>query len=191
MAIQYVQSLAPNTRLPKWANGLIVVGSLIIVGTVAYYVYKKIKKKEEEKSSKDTVTAVESEIKTIQQQGGGNATPSFTVSTYQTAANTVATLLDGCETSQTELRTIETVANVVKKPIDWLMLVKAFGVRKIDNCGIGTGDTTYDLPTLLKDQLDSIIAVYTININGYKKTGAAWNSLAILQDYLRAKGITL
>jgi hypothetical protein len=50
MAIQNVQSLSPNTRLPKWANGLIVVGSLVIVGTVAYYVYKKIKDKEEEKT---------------------------------------------------------------------------------------------------------------------------------------------
>lgn len=191
MAIQYVQSLVPQTRLPKWANGLLVVGSLVIVGTVAYYLYKKIKKQEEEKSSKETVDLVDKELKNIQKQGGVNSTPSFTPSTYQTAANTIATMLDGCETAQTELKVIEIVANVIKRPIDWLTLVKAFGVRKIDNCGFGTGDTTYDLPTLLKDQLDSTITVYTIDINGYKKTGMAWNSISILQDYLLAKSVTL
>lgn len=190
MAIQNVQSLSPNTRLPKWANGLIVVGSFIIVGTVAYYLYKRIKKKEDEKTSKDTVNEVEKEIKTIQQQGGVNATPSFTASTYQAAANTVAIMLDGCELPSTELKVIETIAKVIIKPIDWLTLVKVFGVRKIDNCGFGTGDTTYDLPTLLKDQLDSF-SIYAMDINGYKKSGTVSNTIKILQDYLSAKGITL
>ena len=138
-----------NTRLPKWANGLIVIGSLAIVGAVGYLIYKKMKEKEEKGNAQETTDAVNNELKNEITNGN---TLSFPQSNYVTASNTIFQLLDGCEYYTSEVQAIEEVIKIVKKKVDWLNLVKAFGVRKVDNCGYMTGDTTYDLPTLLKDQ---------------------------------------
>jgi Tfp pilus assembly major pilin PilA len=186
-----IQKLAQTENGNKMLRQLVLVASIGVVGYILYSLYKKSKKKDEEKTSTQTVNAIQSEIQQIQSQGGANAQLSWPQSRYVTASNTIQQLLDGCEMSQSELKAVEEVATVVKKPIDWLNLVKTFGVRQVDNCGIGTGDTTYDLPTLLKDQLDSIIAVYSIDINGYKKTGGGILSGTILRNYLASKGVNI
>jgi hypothetical protein len=175
-----------GTRLPKWANGLIVVGSLAIVGVVGYYIYKKLNVKKEEEQSKATIDQSKTEL---QQELNNGQKLSYPQSNYISASNTIATALDGCETFQSELQAISEVVKVVKNKADWLNLVKTFGVRKIDNCGWATGSTTYDLPTLLKDQLDTAGA-YSINETNYKKSGWTFNSADILAEYLKTKGIS-
>jgi hypothetical protein len=52
------------------------------------------------------------------------------------------------------------IIDVVKKPIDWLQLQRAFGVREIDNCMVWSGDTKYELGNLLKDQLDQLCSKF-------------------------------
>ena len=179
-----------NTRLPKWANGLIVVGSLAIVGAVGYYIWKKMNEKKEKEDSKATTDAVTDELKNEIKNG---QTLTYPQSNYNTASNTIFQLLDGCETYNSEVQAIGEVIKVVKKKADWLNLVKTFGVKKVDNCGYLTGDTTYDLPTLLKDQLDStaISMPYFNEVEGYKVPTGWYKTRDILTGYLQTKGITL
>jgi hypothetical protein len=178
-----------NTRLPKWANGLIVVGSLAIVGLVGYYLYKKLNENKEEKDSKDGVNANDNELKDAIKNG---TTLSFPQSNYVYSANAIFNLLDGCETASSERNAILEVIKVTRNKADWMNLVKAFGTKKVDNCGYLTGDTTYNLPELLKDQLDSITGYYYINEPNYKKSGVTAEPLIqILRDYLRTIGVTL
>jgi hypothetical protein len=179
-----------GTRLPKWANGLIVVGSLAIVGAVGYYIYKKMNQKKEEEDSKAVVNATDNELKNEIKNGQKLNYPQ---SNYNSASNTIAQLLDGCEFYTSELRAIGEVIKVVKNKADWLNLCKTFGVKKIDNCGWMTGDTIYDLPTLLKDQLDTTtLAIPFFNeIEGYKVPSGWYKTRDILAKYLASKGITL
>lgn len=178
-----------NTRLPKWANGLIVVGSLAIVGAVGYLIYKKMKEKSESKDSQEGVNANDNELKDAIKNG---TTLSFPQSNYIQSANAIFNYLDGCETAQSERNAILEVIKVTRNKADWLNLVKAFGVKKVDNCGYLTGDTTYSLPELLKDQLDSITGYYSITEPNYKKSGfSAQPLIQILRDYLQTIGVTL
>ena len=191
MGIQKYVTLPKGSGVPKWANGIVIVGSVFLFGTIAFFIYKKYKKGQEEKDSKQTVKAVDDELTTIKKQGGSNAVPSAPQSTYESTANFIKVSLDGCEMGGTELTVIEAICKLVKKPVDWLLLVKAFGVRSINDCA-PWGGTTYDLPTLLKDQLDTSVFGYSMDINGYKKSGLrAANSITILTDYLTSKGITI
>jgi hypothetical protein len=176
-------------QMPSWANSLIIIAGVGVVGLVLYSIYERRKRRQEERESSATVSNVSRELRDLQRKGGAEGTVSWPQSRYQTAANSIAKLLDGCEMPSTELKVVEEVATVVKKRIDWLMLIQTFGVRKIDDCG-PTGETTYDLPTLLKDQLDSFIAIYRMDINGYKKTGSG-DSINILKGYLASKGVSL
>lgn len=173
--------------MPPWAKG--VIGILIItgIGVVAYKIYKAVHKDEEEKKAKDAVKAFSDDVVSYQKQG---LKLSFAASQYSSAANTIATLLNGCDTFNSEIQAIQEVIKVVKNKLDWAFLVKTFGVRSIDNCGIGTGDTSYELTTLLKDQLDQP-GVYSINVAGYKDSGATTKTFQILEKYLATKGIVL
>jgi hypothetical protein len=176
-----------GTRLPKWANGLIVVGSLAVVGAIGYYIWKKMNEKAESKDSQSGVNANDNELKDAIK---GGQQLSFPQSNYITASNTIFNLLDGCETYNSELQAINEVIKVTRNKADWLNLVKAFGVKKVDNCGWMTGDTTYNLPDLLKDQLDTAGA-YSFNEPNFKKSGVAVNSIDILLAYLKTIGVTI
>ena len=178
-----------NTRLPKWANGLIVVGSLAIVGLVGYYLYKKLNENKEKKDSQDGVNANDNELKDAIKNG---TTLSFPQSNYVYSANAIFNLLNGCELASSERNAILEVIKVTRNKADWMNLVKVFGTKKVDNCGYLTGDTTYNLPELLKEQLDSITGYYYINEPNYKKSGITAEPLIqILRDYLRTIGVTL
>jgi len=117
--------------------------------------------------------------------------PSFPTINYSSASNRIAEALDGCELSASELEAAQEVMKVVKNKLDWYQLILSFGRREIDNCGIGNGSTFYELPTLLKSQLGALQVVYSVDINGYKKSGAYSLTITILEDYLKSKGITI
>jgi hypothetical protein len=174
--------------LPPWAKGLIAVA---LVGTAFYVVWQAkklvegLKKTQGEKDSTSELNATQNELNQLQNQG---EKLSFPLSNYSSSANTIANLLDGCETFTSELAAIEEVIKVVKKPIDWLQLQKSFGTKTIDNCGWMTGETPYALGSLLKEQLDSSGA-YTLNYPNYKKSGFVLNSRDILSGYLKSIGV--
>jgi len=179
--------------LPPWAKGIIAV---VVVGGLAFVSYKIYKKVQtltdpDRKDEKDVIKQVEKDIKVAQQQGQTLSKP---LSVYKSTANNIKEKLDGCEGNiTTENDVVKLVISVVKKPIDWLQLQKDFDVRKIDNCGIGTGDTEYELGNLLKDQLDQypntkIVAegfTYDPRVSGRKTT------YDILKVYLNKIGVSI
>ncbi len=174
--------------IPPLFKGIIAVAGTFAIGFAGWKTYKYFQKKKQEQPIQQTVTDAKVQLK--QEQAKGESL-SFPASNYQSASNTIVTLLDGCETASSEVQAIIEVAKVVIKPIDWYYLISVFGVKEIADCGsFGLSKTTYDLPTLLKDQLDSATD-YTININGFSKWGFAINSLSILTEYLQTKGITI
>ena len=145
--------------LPSWAKGIIAVTVLAGAAFVAYKVYKFLQKAGEGKDEKETIRLVDVEIKEKIKAGDS---PSFALSKYNSTASTIETLLAGFETEASEKKVVELVIDTVKKPIDWLLLARAFGKRNVDDAFFGT--TAYDLGGLLKEQLDHIQSV-TNNIN--------------------------
>ena len=170
----------------KLAIGVSIVGVSLFI---AYKVYKAIKESKDSQGIKDALKENEKEIKTLLNKGESTTKP---LSVYNTTANSIAEKLSGCENVNTEVDVIKLITQVVKKPLDWNVLVKAFNKRTIDDCG-PWGETNYDLATLLKDQLDQ---TYNMKVVGYgfvydgTKSGSK-KTFDILNIYLKKIGVTI
>lgn len=173
--------------IPPIGRNVIIIGGTGVVLVGGYFLVTYLIDRAKERDEKKTSQAAENEFDKLKKQGKTLSKPE---STYRSVANTIEKLLDGCESDQSEYRVIEEIIRAVKKPIDWAYLKSVFGVRKIDDCGIGTGSTEYDLGALLNDQLDTFM-VYDINIDGYKDKGVAQDSIDILKKYFATKGISI
>lgn len=169
-----------NLNIPSWAQGF---GVVAIIGGGAYLLYQWNKQRQQALEIKPEATAVQQQDAEIQVYQSTGLKPTYNLSVYTSAANTIEKLLNGCETFSSELQAINEVIRTVKNKLDWAILIKAFGTRKIDDCLMGS--TFYSLPTLLKDQLDTA-GVYSIDktsSNGYSDAGAVTNSIDILTKY--------
>jgi hypothetical protein len=171
----------------KLAIGISIIG---VVGFAAYKIYKSISGIGGGKDENKVLDLVDKELKDKIKAGDSLSKP---LSTYQSTANAIEEKLQGCETVISEIDVVKLVIGQVKKPIDWLQLTKAFGKRKIDNCGWLTGDTEYELGNLLKDQLDQVPEgeikadnfVYSTVKSGRK------NTFDILKIYLTKIGVSI
>lgn len=167
---------------------LIVIAVLVLLFFVVKWVKKYLKDQEEKKDPKIVVEDADDEYKAQIKAGIILSNPP---SAYSGASNAIESLMDGCETFESEMNSIKEVIKVVKQPIDWFFLLKTFGVREIDNCGPFTGSKQYDLSSLLKDQLDSSGAYKITNINGYSDYSFfTQNSLDVLENFLKSRGVT-
>ena len=181
--------------LPNWAKGVIAVGVLGGIAVVGFVLYKKIndaaEAAKEEKNTKDIIEENDKEITLLEKKGMKR---SFTLSSYGATANTVANLLAGAETTNSEYKTALIVAQTVRNPLDWAYLVKAFRSRDIaDAFTVGLSKTKYTLGDLLKEQLDSALGIpYTFEVGKFKKKywgGDTWGDA--LTDYLQTVGVKL
>lgn len=171
--------------LPKWAQGIIAVATVAGIAFVGYKIYLSVNKIKTDKDSKAVSDDAKREADNLLKSGQKLSSPE---ASYSSVINIIVKLLNGCETFSSEIQVISEVAKVVKTPVDWYHLVAKFGKKDIEDCG--WGKTNYDLSTLLKDQLDTAGA-YNIDINGYKKSGFAINSIDILDGYLKSKGVQI
>lgn len=189
MARGNIPSYIPtNRRLPQWANGVIAVGSVALVGFLAYVIYRRLVEKSKLRDLQKTVDQTKADLNNWQ-KSGGTLTYKNNLSVYNTSANAIANLLDGCDSTDAELQVINTVIKTVKNQGDWLKLQEVFGQRKIDNCFLGTGDTNYTLGDLLKDELDTVIISYG-ETDGFKPKKTFYkNSVEILDEYFKSKNI--
>lgn len=159
---------------------IIVIVVVVILWIVYREVSKSIKLNKERKNPKVTVADAERDIQIEKDKG---ESLSSSASAYSASANAIEKLLDGCETSESETSAISNVMQVVKRPIDWFNLVKVFGVREISQCGsFGQIKDSYDLPTLLKDQLDTVVI---------STSGIYADSLVVLRNKLKEIGVTI
>lgn len=182
--IQYIQT--QTAGLPAWAKGVIAVA---VVGGVIYAIYKAkdfITKLTEGKESQNVVDDAKNEVKELSKQ----YTLSKPKSAYSSCIGNIVKLLSGCESSQSEQDVVENVIRVVKNPLDWAYLVAEFNKKTIPDCGWGS--TTYSLPELLKDQLDTFACYVTPRvIDGYTLKGCRQNTIEFLTEYLATKNITI
>lgn len=179
-----------TSQVPGKEKGIIIIISLLLLGGAGYFIYRDIKKKREEKEEKkdeqQTQDDAKKELEKLKKQGNN---PTQSDSTFDSLANFIEQSLSGCETNQTELEVVKQIGDIVNNQADWLKLITAFGVRKIDDCGYFTGDTNYDLPTLLKDQLDTSIILIDTTIGEKKYKGYYSNTLDILKEVMKSKNI--
>lgn len=184
--MKFLDSIDPKTRgiIYLLITIVIITGIVLLVKEARSY----IRRNQERKNPKKVVDESKDELKNLLASGETLSKPD---SDYIAVSNTIEKLLDGCESANSELDVVRNIITVVKKPVDWAKLKVEFGVREISQCGsFGQIKDSYDLPTLLKDQLDSS-GIYTINIDGYKSTGFAFETLSILNDYFKSVGITI
>ncbi len=166
------------SELPTWAKGTVAVialGSLVLLGIAIRNAIKTAKEGSgDRKDDKEVERATNDALNTLQNQG---INPTLNDADAISLARTIETGLAGCELSGTELSIIDQIKSKVNNQADWFKLQQVFGVRSIDNCGWGTGETNYDLKTLLLEQLD-----------GFTWTGTKYST--ILVEELMKKGVT-
>jgi hypothetical protein len=177
--------------LPSWAKGVLAVAVVAGIAGVFYVLYKKTKDVKEDKPIKAVTDAANDEIKQYEQEG---LKLSFPLSYYASVSNQVFNLLDGAETPLSEYRAAHSVATAVRNKLDWAQLVKSFGKRDVsDAFSFGLSKTTYSLPDLLKEQLDTrLVTPSSFTVGSFKKTyygGDTWATA--LSDYLSTKGVSL
>lgn len=182
----WFQSLTPQGR--TIISIIVAAVSAVALFFITKWIVRAIEKARENKNPAEVVKGAEDDIKAEQAKGETLSHPS---SAYTGAANTIEKLLDGCETFESEISAISNVVAVVNKPIDWFELVKVFGTREISDCGtFGASKTTYDLISLLKDQLDST-GVYKISQSGYNDSGFVFISITALRKFLKTKNVDI
>jgi len=181
-----LETVNPKTRSVIYL--LITIAAIVGVWFIVKEIRAYIRRNKARKNPQEVVTDSLDEYNALVASGQSLSKPN---SDYKAVTNTIESLLEGCETSGSELNVVENIITVIKKPIDWAYLKSEFGVREISNCGsFGVSKQSYDLPTLLKDQLDSS-GIYSINIDGYKSTGWALETINILRDYFKTINITI
>lgn len=151
------------SELPPWAKGTLAVAGVASIIFIGVFVYKKISSfasnignNIDANTSVDEVDAAIKALSKTQKQN-------YQDSTYQSWANSIYTLLDGCDFGKNEYAVGQIIANI-KNDMDWLKLVKAFGKKTIENCGLGSGNYIGDLPTVLNKEL---LTLTTRQINSF------------------------
>ena len=166
------------SELPTWAKGtvaVVAIGSLVLLGIAIRNAIRTAREGSgDRKDDREIENATNNALNALQNQG---VTPTLNDADAISLARTIEIGLAGCELSGTELSIIEQIKNKMTNQADWFKLQQVFGVRTIDNCGYLTGDTNYDLKTLLLEQLD-----------GFTWTGTKYANI-LVQD-LKNKGIT-
>jgi hypothetical protein len=167
------QEILIQKGLPMWAKGVVAVAATGLVVFAVYEVSKAFKNAANKKDNKKTVNDATKELDDLLKGGMKLSNP---LSTYD---------------STTEFQQVKNILSVVKNQADWLQLIKSFGVRSISDCGsFGYAHTNYDLPTLLKDQMDSH-ALLVFEKIGNKSYNGFLLSYDILAEQLKNLGITL
>lgn len=133
---------------PGWAKGLITLVLLAIVLLALYQGYALIKKGIEVAKAKKSLNTIDTNIKAMQQSG---IKPSYSDSQYAAWANALQIAFDGYGTDEVA---IENIILMMKKDIDVLKLIEAYGVREIKG-GWLMPNFTGDLASTLASELDS------------------------------------
>lgn len=123
---------------PSWAKGILVVFSLGAIGFIGWKIYKKI---QENKDTKDT----RSDEKDLAREG---QVPSYPQSAYSSFANRIEQA--GFAIGGTNEDAIYSVFNQMKNDLDIILLIKAFGKRRIE-FSFQKGDLSAFLESELND----------------------------------------
>ena len=163
-----------NSKLPDWALGTLAVAGVGVFILTGYFIKKAIDRLIESRDERELERAEKDELQNLAQQG---VTPTLSDANALSLSNVIESSLSGCELTGTEKEVVDQIVSLLNNQADWIKLQQKFGTRMIDNCGYGTGDTSYTLKALLTEQLDSTDWSFT-------------TYLSILKTKLQAKSIT-
>ncbi len=142
--------------LPGWAKGTIAVGAIAGIGIVGFLVYKKISDLADKAKTNSDLNTTLSETDAALHVLTETQKQNYPDTTYQGWANTIYTLVDGCDFGTNSPKVMLIFSNL-KNDTDYLKLVKAFGKKTINNCGWGSGTYNGDLPTVLNKEVSTDI----------------------------------
>lgn len=134
-------------KLPIW--GQVIVWALIAF--TGYKIYQWAKRKYEAGNYQAPVAQAQTALNQLAQQG---IIPSYAQAEYSTSANSLQKIFEGCTLagdSASGWEIIEGVFGKMKNDADIYALIKAYGVRTTDKCGLFTGDITADLATTISE----------------------------------------
>lgn len=138
--------------LPVWAKGTIAIVGILAVGGIGFAVYKGIKKAiEKAKEGKEGKEAKDE----LQEAASQGIQPTISEAEAQAKVSQLVSAANECDIFGQGAVQIIAVIKSLKNKADYYLLSSAFGTKTWDECGIGTGDVTGSVATLLVEELDS------------------------------------
>lgn len=151
-----------------------IIAAVVVIGGVAFGVYKTIKWIKNYKKmggSRTDVNQSQSTLNTLTNQG---IKPSSSPVQYSTWSNSLQQAFDGCGTGwATQLP----IWKSMKNDADIHSLITSYGIRSIDKCGLGTGDFSGDLPSTLSYKYSGV------------EGGISVDSISLINKILKANGL--
>lgn len=127
-------------KLDRWLQIVLVALFLLL----AWGIYTWIRNWINERNFDRAVNQSRDELKNLAQQG---IYPTYADADYSIMANTIEQALDGCGAGFDE--TLAPAFEKMRNDADVYKLIEAYDVRKVDKCGILTGDFNGDLAATL------------------------------------------
>lgn len=157
------------TALDRWLQIVIV----IIVILIAYRLYRWLMNTLDERNFNKAVLQSKSQLDALSKQG---IFPSYAQADYTIMANGLQQALDGCGAGFDEK--LKPTFQKMKNDADIYRLIEAYDVRKVDKCGLLTGDFTGDLAATLTYKFSGL--------EDYMIDG----SVTKINDILKSNGLT-
>lgn len=127
-------------KLDRWLQ-IVIVALLLLL---AWGIYTWIRNWIAERDFNKAVNQSKDELKKLAQQG---IYPTYADADYTIMANTLQQALTGCGAGFDE--TLAPAFQKMRNDADIYKLITAYDVRKVDKCGVFTGDFTGDLAATL------------------------------------------
>lgn len=157
--------------LPSWARGVVVVGGIGIAYIIGSTIYKKVQQAISDADQQEKLKQIQSEIDNNKQNGLVASYNDIQFNNFADAAQNAftncrlpiipcPTYLPLCQSNS--FKEFYPIIEKLKNNVDFLQLQKIFGVRTISKQFFCGGDIRMNLPTLVKDGLNSY-EIKTIN----------------------------
>ena len=127
-------------KLDRWLQ----IVTVIVLLLLAYGIYRWISNWIAERDFNKAINRSKDELKKLAQKG---IYPTYTSADYAIMANTLQQALDGCGAGFDE--TLAPTFQKMKNDADFYKLITAYDIRKVDKCGVFTGDFNGDLAATL------------------------------------------
>lgn len=151
--------------LPPWARGVVVIGGIGILYIVGSTLYKKVQQAKNDKLEEEKTNKIQDELVKTKKEGMVASFSDVQFNNFADAAQNAFTncrlpiipcptyLGVGCQSNS--FREFYPIVKQLKNNVDFLQLQKTFGIRTITKSWTCGGDIRMNLPTLVKDQLNS------------------------------------
>lgn len=146
----------------KWFTGLdtwLKIVIIIVIVIIAYLLYRWIRNIINSRNYNAAVNQSQTALNQLSQQG---INPSYPQAQYTTWGNNLQGAFEGCSAAGSSVsfwETVEPIFKAMKNDADIYALIKGYGVRTIDKCGLLTGNFEGDLSATLSEKFSGVEGV--------------------------------